>query len=97
MLLKSVIPRLQWPKPSFKEKRAITIEEHAAIVLREQNVERREFYELLWYTGASQSDGACLRGGRHQLGSPDDMLYAQKNEIAWHQRKTCAISFQCRS
>jgi len=60
-LLKSVIPRLQWPKPVFKEKRAITAEEHAAIVLREQNPERRDFYELLWHTGAAQSDGACLR------------------------------------
>ena len=59
-LLKSVIPRLQWPKPVFKHKRAITAEEHAAIILREQNSERRDFYELLWHTGAAQSDGACL-------------------------------------
>jgi len=60
-LLKSVIPRLQWPKPVFKSKRAITAEEHAAIILREQNPERRDYYELLWHTGAAQSDGACLR------------------------------------
>jgi len=53
-LLKSVIPRLQWPKPVFKSKRAITAEEHAAIILREQNAERRGFYELLWHTGAAQ-------------------------------------------
>ena len=59
-LLKSVIPRLQWPKPVFKDKRAITAEEHAVIVQREQNAERRDFYELLWLTGAAQSDGACL-------------------------------------
>ncbi len=59
-LLKSVIPRLQWPKPVFKQKRAITAEEHAAIVGRELNAERRDFYELLWHTGASQSDAACL-------------------------------------
>ncbi|MGB7746328.1 MAG: tyrosine-type recombinase/integrase [Verrucomicrobiia bacterium] len=31
-----------------------------AIILREQNSERRDFYELLWHTGAAQSDGACL-------------------------------------
>lgn len=59
-LLKSVIPRLQWPKPVFKAKRAITAEEHGAIVQREQNEERRDFYELLWHTGASQTDAACL-------------------------------------
>jgi integrase len=75
-LLKSVIPRLQWPRPVFKSKRAITAEEHAAIVGREVNAERRnkgsrnsdqphygerrDFFELLWHTGASQSDAACL-------------------------------------
>jgi integrase len=59
-LLKSVIPRLQWPKPVFGEKRAITAEEHAAIMARETNPERRDFYELLWHTGASQSDAAFL-------------------------------------
>ena len=60
-LLKSIIPRLQWPKPVFKSKRAITAIEHAAIIQREQNTERRDFYELLWLTGAAQSDGACLQ------------------------------------
>jgi integrase len=60
-LLKSVIPRLQWPKPAFKNKRAITAEEHAAIIQREQSAERRDFYDLLWLTGAAQSDGACLQ------------------------------------
>lgn len=60
-LLKSVIPRLQWPRPVFGQKRAITSAEHAAIVARELNPERRDFYELLWHTGASQSDAACLR------------------------------------
>ena len=59
-LLKSVIPRLQWPRPVFKSKRAITAEEHSAIVGREQNAERRDFYELLWHTGASQTDAARL-------------------------------------
>ena len=59
-LLKSVIPRLQWPRPAFKSKRAITTEEHAAIIQREQNAERRDFYGLLWHTGASQTDAACL-------------------------------------
>lgn len=59
-LLRSVIPRLQWPRPVFKAKRAITAEEHAAIVTGEVNAERRDFYELLWHTGAAQSDAACL-------------------------------------
>jgi hypothetical protein len=44
----------------FKDKRAITAEEHADIIARELNPERRDFCELLWLTGAAQSDGACL-------------------------------------
>ena len=59
-LLKSVIPRLQWPRFVFKPKRAITAAEHAAIVARERNPERLDYYELLWHTGASQTDAACL-------------------------------------
>lgn len=55
-----VIPRAQWPGFRFKDKRAITIEEHRAIVARELNPERRAFYQLAWHLGASQSDIAFL-------------------------------------
>ena len=44
-LLKSVIPRLQWPKPVYKEKRAITAEEHTAILTAEVNAERKRSEE----------------------------------------------------
>lgn len=88
-LLKSVIPRLQWPKPVFGAKRAITAEEHAAIIGRELDAERRnkgsrnsdqphyderrDFYELLWHTGAAQSDAACLLA----------------EDVDWAQRTIC--------
>ena len=55
-----LIPKRQWPKIRFKEKRAITWEEHQAIIARETNPERRAFYQLEWHIGASQSDLACL-------------------------------------
>jgi len=61
-LLKSVIPRLQWPKPVFKDKRAITAEEHAAILKAEVNPERKAFYQLCWHLGGSQGDIARLAG-----------------------------------
>lgn len=64
-LLKSVIPRLQRPKPVFKAKRAITAKEHAAIVQREQNSERRDFYELLWHTRRGAIGRGLPVGGRH--------------------------------
>lgn len=55
-----VIPTRMWPTFSFKDKRAITLKEHQAIVARETNGERRAFYELAWHIGASQSDIAFL-------------------------------------
>lgn len=55
-----IITKLMWPSFVFKEKRAITHEEHAAIVGRETNMERRAFYQLAWHLGASQSDIAFL-------------------------------------
>ncbi|HUK82343.1 MAG TPA: tyrosine-type recombinase/integrase [Verrucomicrobiae bacterium] len=51
-----LIPKRQWPAVRFKEKRAITWEEHCRIIAREKNPEWRAFYELAWHLGASQSD-----------------------------------------
>ena len=61
-LFKPVVPRLQWPKPVYKDKRAITAEEHAAILAAEVNAERKAFYQLCWHLGGSQGDIATLNG-----------------------------------
>lgn len=55
-----LVPKRQWPAVRFKEKRAISWEEHAKIVEREGNPERKAFYQLAWHLGASQSDLAHL-------------------------------------
>jgi hypothetical protein len=55
-----VLPKKRWPAVEFKEKRGITLAEHLAIIAREQNPERKAFYQLAWHLGASQSDLACL-------------------------------------
>jgi hypothetical protein len=55
-----LVPKRQWPKVRFKEKRGITLAEHQAIVARENNPERKAFYKLAWHLGASQSDLANL-------------------------------------
>lgn len=49
-----------WPKVTPKEKRGITSVEHEAIIAGEANLERRNYYQMLWETGAAQSDGAAL-------------------------------------
>ncbi len=56
-----LIPKRQWPAVRFKDKRAITWEEHGKIVDREKNPERKGFYRLAWHLGASQSDLAHLQ------------------------------------
>jgi hypothetical protein len=59
-LLKPVIPKASWPKFRFKSKRAVTADEHRRIVEREQNPERRAFYQMCWHLGGSQMDIANL-------------------------------------
>src|SRR5580658_5482223 len=57
-----VIPRRQWPAIHYKEKRAITLEEHQKIIGAEVNPERKTLYQLCWHLGASQGDIASLKG-----------------------------------
>jgi hypothetical protein len=57
-----IVPKKLWPKVVFGEKRSITREEHEKIIARESNPERRDYYEVLWYAGGSQTDVANLHG-----------------------------------
>lgn len=57
-----LIPKRQWPAVRFKEKRAITLEEHQKIIAAEVNPERKSLYQLCWHLGASQGDIANLKG-----------------------------------
>ena len=55
-----LLHRRQWPGVSFKPKRAVTADEHRALLAAEANPEVRDYYELLWHLGGSQSDIAGL-------------------------------------
>src|SRR5438034_2544574 len=55
-----ILAKRAWPKIRSQSKRAITAEEHAAIIASEKNPERRAYYELLYETGAAQTDAANL-------------------------------------
>jgi integrase len=55
-----VLAKRAWPKIRSQSKRAITAEEHAAVIASEKNRERRAYYELLFETGAAQTDAANL-------------------------------------
>jgi len=73
-----VIPKKQWPKIQFKEKRAITQAEHEAIIAREANRERRDFYKLCWHLGASQGDIAVLRAEDVDWGNTTISFFRKK-------------------
>ncbi len=53
-----ILAKRAWPKIRSQQKRAITAEEHAAVIAAEKNHERRAYYQILYETGAAQTDGA---------------------------------------
>jgi integrase len=55
------MPKRQWPAIRYKEKRAITQDEHQLIIGREGNPEMRAFLWCCWHIGGSQSDVAHLK------------------------------------
>lgn len=77
-----VLPKKKFPKVVYGEKRAITWEEHCRIVERETNPERRDFYELCWYLGGSQTDIANLHA--------EDINY-QRRGFCYSRRKTSSL------
>jgi integrase len=56
-----VLPKRLWPAIRFKDKRAITQDEHARILQNENNLEMRSFLQCCWHIGGSQSDMAQLK------------------------------------
>ena len=78
-----LLPKKRWPAIKFKNKRAITLAEHQAIVAREQNTERRALYQLAWHLGASQSDIAFLEAKN---------IDWENNVISFARKKTGSIA-----
>jgi integrase len=73
-----VLPKKQWPTVVYGPKRAITHEEHLTIVAREQNLERRAYYELCWHLGGSQGDLASL--------SAEDVDWSKRAVSYWRKK-----------
>jgi integrase len=78
-----IIPKRLWPEVRFQPKRAITIEEHHLIIEREKNPERRNFYELCWHLGGSQTDIANLKA--------EDIDWPNRT-IAYTRQKTGSLA-----
>ena len=78
-----LIPKRLWPEVRFQPKRAITIEEHQLVIEREKNPERRNFYELCWQLGGSQSDIANLKA--------EDIDWVNRT-VAYARQKTGSLA-----
>jgi prepilin-type processing-associated H-X9-DG protein len=74
-----LIPKRQWPAVRFKEKWAITLEEHQSIISNETNPERKAFYQVCWHLGASQGDIGNLKA--------EDIDW-ENSTISFFRRKT---------
>lgn len=49
-----------WPKYEPKDRRGITLEEHQSVLAKEKKAEWKLYLELLWETGAAQSDAVSM-------------------------------------
>jgi integrase len=76
-----LIPKRQWPVVRFKDKRAITPEEHQRIIAAEGNPERKALYQLCWHLGASQGDIAHLKGEDVDWANATVSFFRQKTGV----------------
>jgi len=78
-LLMPVLPRAGWPKIKHNTRYAVTASEHEMIVAAEMNQERRLYYQLLWETGGSQSDIACLSWAN--VDTEQEMIFYHRKKL----------------
>jgi len=74
-----ILPNKLWPSVTTKKKRGIAWEEHQRIVQAEKNTERRFYYEVLWETGAAQTDAALLQA---------ECVDWEKGVLSYQRKKT---------
>src|SRR4029077_18901373 len=82
-----ILAKRAWPKICIQAKRAITAEEHGAVIASEKNAERRAYYELLYESGAAQTDGANL--------TAEDIDW-QNGVLVYRRKKLGPFSDPCR-
>lgn len=78
-----ILKKRQWPAIEYKEKRAITADEHQAILATVKKTELRKYLEALWLFGGSQSDMANL--------SADNVDWTER-VITYARQKTKSVA-----
>ena len=82
LALPIVAPNL-WPRYKPKDRRGITLDEHQTLLAREKNAEWKLFLELLWETGAAQSDAVNFKA--------EDIDW-QTRTLAYFRQKTGTLA-----
>jgi integrase len=72
-----------WPKYEAKDRRGITQDEHQSVLQQEKNAEWKLYLELLWETGASQSDAVNFKA--------EDIDW-QTRTISYFRQKTGSLA-----
>jgi integrase len=72
-----------WPKYEPKDRRGLTLAEHQSILVSEKKAEWKLFLELLWETGAAQSDAANFKA--------EDIDW-QTRTISYFRQKTGSLA-----
>jgi integrase len=72
-----------WPKYEPKDRRGITSDEHQSVLAQEKKAEWKLFLELLWQTGAAQSDAANFKA---------EDVDRQTRTISYFRQKTGSLA-----
>jgi hypothetical protein len=78
-----IIAPYLWPKYEPKDRRGITQDEHQSVLAKEKNAEWKLYLELLWETGAAQSDAASF--------TAEDIDW-QTRTISYFRKKTGSLA-----
>ena len=78
-----VVAPYLWPKYEPKDRRGITQEEHQGLLAQEKKAEWKLYLELLWETGAAQSDAANFKA---------EDIDRQTRTISYFRQKTGSLA-----
>jgi integrase len=78
-IVQPVIAKRGWPKIRYGHRRGITREEHERILAVTKRSDYRDFLELLWETGGSQTDIASLTAD--DIDWPNRRLYYERAKL----------------
>jgi len=78
-----IIAPYLWPKYEPKDRRGITSDEHQTVLAAEKHAEWKLFLELLWETGAAQSDAANFKA---------EDIDRQTRTISYFRQKTGSLA-----